>query len=104
MSSCNIVETTTLASRYAGCNGHGLPCSVACNVSKYRLSEFKIMIMSFTRFTLHHTWTTQELVVLVKAAVMSACGDCYQPCGPVNKKGEVECVPARAAGMLAKAG
>ena len=49
--------------------------------------------------------TAQELLVLVKAAVMSACGDCYQPCGPVNKKGEVECVPAQAAaGRLAKAG
>ena len=48
---------------------------------------------------------SQELVVLVKAAVMSACGDCYQACGPINKKGEVECVPARtAAGRLAKAG
>jgi hypothetical protein len=39
----------------------------------------------------------QELVVLVKAAVMSACGSCYQACGPVNKKGEVECVPDQAA-------
>ena len=47
----------------------------------------------------------QEFVPLVKAAVMSACGDCYQPCGPVNAKGEVQCVPAQSgADKLAKAG
>ena len=42
---------------------------------------------------------------LVKAAVMSACGDCYQACGPVNGKGEVQCVPIMSgAHKLAKAG
>lgn len=36
---------------------------------------------------------------------MSACGDCYQACGPVNAKGEVQCIPAMSgAGKLAKAG
>ena len=41
----------------------------------------------------------------MKAAVMSACGDCYQPCGPVNAKGEVQCIPAKSgADKLAKAG
>lgn len=41
---------------------------------------------------------------LVKAAVMSACGDCYQACGPVNAKGEVQCARANGADKLAKAG
>ncbi len=43
--------------------------------------------------------------MLVKAAVMAACGDCYQACGPLNKKGEVECVPKQpVASKLAQAG
>lgn len=33
--------------------------------------------------------------VVVKAAVMAACGSCYEPCGPVAADGTVQCLPAR---------
>lgn len=31
--------------------------------------------------------------VLVKAAVMAACGSCFEPCGPVAADGAVQCLP-----------
>lgn len=31
--------------------------------------------------------------VLVKAAVMAACGSCFEPCGPVAADGVVQCLP-----------
>ena len=36
------------------------------------------------------------LLPVVQAATMAACGPCYQPCGPINERGEEECVPEQA--------
>ena len=73
--------------------------SIPCLAHSVNLLALSLLVMTALILLL------QEFVPLVKAAVMSACGDCYQACGPVNAKGEVDCVPAQTgAGKLAKAG
>lgn len=33
------------------------------------------------------------LIPVVKAAVMMSCGACYEPCGPIDRKGHERCIP-----------
>lgn len=35
-----------------------------------------------------------HLTAIVKTAIMAACGSCYEPCGPVDSEGRLQCLPA----------